>query len=123
MGEGQLKQDIGTFLKNNALWIALAIAAIILITLIVILLVYKFKKKPDQIESSSSSDWINALGGADNVLEVNAVGSRLTLKLLDSSKLDEEKIKSLGVTNIIKMSNKITLVVEDKADKILAKIK
>jgi phosphotransferase system IIB component len=122
MDLGDLKKDIVLFLKDNVIWIVLALAAIILISLLVFIIIYR-RKKVDQIDTTASSEWLDALGGKDNIIEANATGSRLSIKLNDSSLLDEEKIKSLGVSNILKMSNKVILVLEDKADKILEKIK
>ena len=119
MGEGELKQDIASFFKANAIYIIIALAIIILLTLILFLLLNKKRNK----KIDNTSIWLTALGEKDNILETNAVGSRLTLKLLDPLKINEEELKKLGVTSIIKMSNKITLVVEDKASEILAKIK
>lgn len=50
------------------------------------------------------------LGNKDNIKTIEAKGSRLVVSLLDSSKMNEEELKNLGVTSILKMSNKITLV-------------
>ena len=122
MGQGELKKDIAFFLKTYAIWIAIAIAIIIAITLVAIIVINK-KKKIDQIDKTDNDTWLASLGGKENIIEVSATGSRLSIKLNDLSLIDEAKLKENGVTSILKMSNKITLVVEDKADKILAKIK
>ena len=123
MGEGELKQDIALFFKENAIIIAVIFAVIILVTLVVFLMIYFKKKTKDNISNISSNEFINCLGGKDNILESSATRSRLTLKLKDVNKLDEENIKKFSVTSIIKMSNKVTLVVEDNAEKLLAKLK
>ena len=123
MGEGELKQDIATFFKDNAILIAIIFAAIILITLATFIIIYSKKKTSKSVNKVTKNEFIEALGGEENILEKTATRSRLTLKLSDISKLDEDKIKTLGVSNIIKMSNKVTLVLEDNAEKILEKIK
>ena len=59
------------------------------------------------------------MGGSDNIIESYAVGSRLNVKLKDNTLLDKEKIKALGIENIIEMSGKVVLVVENNAEHIL----
>ena len=119
----QLKDDFNAFLKNYALWIAIAIVAVIVIVTVLLILLNKKKKNPkDEILKTSNDDWVNALGGKENILEVNATGSRLSVKLVDINKPDKEKLKQLGVSNIVTMSDKLVLVVEDKAEAIKEKL-
>ena len=119
MGDQSFKDDIGTFLKTNAIWMAIAVAVIILVVIVVILVSIKSKSKTNnKIETKSNSSWLSALGEKDNIIEVESKGSRLTLTLRDSSLINDDKLKELGVTSIIKMSNKVILVVEDNAAKI-----
>ena len=119
MGDTTFKEDIGLFFKNNALFIAIGVALIIAITIIIILLVNKNKKTDaKKIDVKSNLLWLENLGGKENISNVESKGSRLSLTLIDVSKINEEKLKELGVSSIIKMSNKIILVVEDNAKKI-----
>lgn len=119
----ELKDDFNAFLKNYALWIALAIVVVIVIVAtLLILLNRKKKNNKDEILKTSNDDWVNALGGKGNILEVNATGSRLSVKLQDVNKPDKEKLKKLGVSNIVTMSDKLVLVVEDKAEAIKEKL-
>ncbi len=69
-----------------------------------------------------TSAWLKALGGKENIIEASAAGSRLTLKLNNPDLLDKEEVKNLGVTNIMQMSDKIILVVENGAEAILKQI-
>ena len=78
------------------------------------------KKKENKV---SGGTWLLALGDKANVKEVSATGSRLTVNLEDKEKIDRIKLKELGVTSILVMSNKITLVIEGKAEKIANLIK
>ena len=78
------------------------------------------KKKENQ---DNSGVWLLALGNKENVKEVSAVGSRLTVSLEDKEKIDRVKLKELGVSSVLVMSNKITLVIEGKAEKIANLIK
>ena len=119
----ELKDDFNAFLKNYALWIALAIVVVIVVVAtLLILLNRKKKNNKDEILKTSNDDWVNALGGKENILEVNATGSRLSVKLQDVNKSDKEKLKQLGVSNIVTMSDKLVLVVEDKAEAIKEKL-
>ena len=119
----ELKDDFNSFLKNYGIWIAVAVVAIIVATIIIIFVIKNRKKGPAKIEDhTASSDWLTALGEKDNILEVTANGSRLTIKLKDQSIVDKEKLKTLGVTNIVTMSDKLILVVEDKAELIKEKL-
>ncbi len=117
----EIKDDANAFFKNNALWIALAIVAVIVIVLVIILLVNRNRKKDNKaIDNTANDDWLEALGGKENILEVSATGSRLTVKLQDINNHDKEKLKQLGVSNIVTMSDK--LVLEDKAELIKGKL-
>lgn len=113
----QLKDDFNSFLKNNALWMALVLVGIISITVVVILLVNRNRKgKKPEVKIAEKSKWVEALGGSDNIVSSEAYGSRLVVVLNDKSKMDKEALKGLGVTNFIEMSGKITLLLEDKAE-------
>ena len=120
----EIKDDFNTFLRNYGIWIAVAVVALIAITIILIL--YFNKKNKDKKgkikDTTASSDWLIALGGKENIIESSANGSRLSLKLNDQNKIDKEKLKELGVSNIVTMSNKVTLVLEDKAEIIKSKL-
>ena len=119
----ELKDDFNSFLKNYGIWLAVGVIAIVVATIIIIFVIKNRKKGPTKIEdNTASSDWLEALGGKDNILEVTANGSRLTTKLQDQNLVDREKLKTLGVTNIVTMSDKLILVVEDKAELIKEKL-
>ena len=111
------------FLKNNWIWLTVAIVVIALV-LIILLIVLRRQNKPVKkpLIEVKQNEWFEALGGSDNLLEANAVGSRLSIKLQDKSLLNKEKIKELGVENILEMSGKIILVVENNAEHILKEL-
>ena len=112
----ELKNDFNAFLKNNALWIALAIVAVIAIVVVLILVLGRKVKKPAAPQIAEKSQWVEALGGQENIVSSEAYGSRLAVKLNDKSLINKEQLKQLGVTNFIEMSDKITLLLEDKAE-------
>ena len=86
--------------------------------LVIYLIVSKKKENQD-----NGGVWLLALGNKENIKEVSAVGSRLTVNLEDKEKIDRVKLKELGVSSVLVMSNKITLVIEGKAEKIANLIK
>lgn len=116
-----LKDDINAFLKQNALWMALVLVGIIIIVIVLILVLGR-KHKNKKPEIAEKSKWVEALGGEENILTSEAFGSRLALTLADKSKINRDELKALGVTSIIEMSEKITLLLEDKAELVKAEI-
>ncbi|MBR0440239.1 MAG: PTS transporter subunit EIIB [Bacilli bacterium] len=112
-----LKDDFNEFLKNNALWMALVLVGIIAVTLFLIFFLNRRKKNTKPVITvASKSAWVDALGGNENILNSEAYGSRLVIKLVDKEKMKRDELKSLGVTSIIEMSDKVTLLLEDKAE-------
>ena len=118
----ELKTDVNNFLKNNALWIALALVGVIIITLVLILLLSKRGKKKEQPQIAEKSLWIDALGGEENIISSEAYGSRLVVVLKDKTLMNREGLRVLGVTNFMEMSDKITLLLEDKAELVKAEL-
>ena len=118
----EIKDDFNFFLRNYGIWIAVAVAAVIGITIFLIIFLNKRKKANKVTDNTSSDDWLIALGGKENISESSANGSRLTVKLVDQNKIDKDKLKELGVSNIVTMSDKIILVLEDKAELIKNKL-
>ncbi|MCF0108106.1 MAG: PTS transporter subunit EIIB [Bacilli bacterium] len=118
------KDDLNAFLRSYALYICLAIVAIIAIVVVIILLKNKkpIDMKKEQLNKTSDDEWLVALGGKENIKEASAMGSRLTVVLNDQELLNQDKLKELGVSNIMTMSNKVILVIEDHAELVANKI-
>ena len=112
----ELKNDFNAFLKNNALWIAIALVGVVALGLIIMIIFMRKSKKKPVPKIADKSEWLIALGGSENITSSEANGSRLVVNLVDKAKMDREKLKELGVTNFIEMSNKVTLLLEDKAE-------
>ncbi len=111
-----LKDDFNAFLKNYGLFIALGLVAAIAIVIFLIIFFGRKSNKKPAIKIAEKSEWVEALGGSENITSSEAFGSRLALVLVDKSKMDKDKLKTLGVTSVIEMSNKVTLLLEDKAE-------
>lgn len=95
--------------------IIILICVIVLVIALIIFSIFIFNKislkKKKKLEESQATKIIEFLGGKENISSLSAKGSRLSISLIDQSKLKEEELKKLGVSSIIYMSNKIILVV------------
>ncbi len=116
---------LNDFLKNYGIWIAVALASIAFITVIVLFIIAKVKDKKGLVveeahaePSERSLAILEALGGKENILDHSLNGSRISLSLTDYNAVKEDKLNELGVDSVIKMSNKIILVIKDDASKI-----
>ena len=105
---------------NLVIWLAVLDA---LLLLVVVFMVIRFHVTKSPKVKVNNNEWFIALGGKENVKEINAVGSRLSLNLADKDAIDREKLKTLGVSSVVTMSNKVTLVIEGKAEKIAETLK
>ena len=94
-----------------------------LLLLLVIVMVIRFHVTKSPKVKVDNNEWFVALGGKENIKEIAAVGSRLSLNLADKEAIDREKLKTLGVSSVVVMSNKVTLVIEGKAEKIAETLK
>ena len=120
---------LNDFLKSYGIWIAVALASIAFITVIVLFIIAKVKDKKglvvEQVHaepSERSLGILEALGGKENIVSSEAFGSRLVVVLTDKALMNKDALKELGVTNFIEMSNKITLLLEDKAELVKAEL-
>ena len=105
---------------NVVIWVSI-IDAVLLLFVLFMIIRHNVSKSPKL--KVDNNEWFEALGGKENVKEISAVGSRLSLNLLDKDAIDREKLKTLGVSSVVTMSNKVTLVIEGKAEKIAETLK
>lgn len=88
----------------------------IIVSLISIFVILIVKRKPSKTKINHLYDsLIEGFGGLDNIIEVSAKASRLSLTLKDYSLVNDQLLKEKGVTSSIKMSNKITFVIGEQA--------
>lgn len=114
-----LQVDFSNFLRTYAIWICLAIILIILVTLFFLLVLPRIKQNSKKtISITKRADWVNSLGGKSNIISVSASRSRLTLEIKDTSLINQNKLKTLGVSSVIIMSQKVILVIDNGADEI-----
>jgi PTS system N-acetylglucosamine-specific IIC component len=60
-------------------------------------------KRPAGSQGAAAADagpWLRALGGRDNVLEAGSASSRVWLRVIDASRMDEQMLTKLGVRTI-----------------------
>ena len=93
------------------------IALVVIVAIILVVAIVKGRSKKAGVDNSA---WLIALGNKENIKEITATGSRLSVVLVDKEIIDRGKLKELGVSSVLVMSNKVTLVIEGKAEQIAA---
>lgn len=76
------------------------------------------KKNKDKNINSTYDEIILNLGGKENIVEMTARGSRLSIVLKDNSLLNIDALKNIGVEGVIVMTSKVTLVIGEDALKL-----
>lgn len=71
-----------------------------------------------------ASEYLEALGGKDNIVELDSCITRLRLTLKDTSIVKEDKLKRLGASGVLKINNKnIQVIVGTKVDILSTRMK
>ena len=106
------------------LWLIIVIisAVVVIAAVVILIIVFSSKKRKINKKFSDAEPWIFALGEKENIKEVSATRSRLSVTLVDNEKIDKELLKKLGVSSILTMSNKVTLLIEEKAEQVAQSI-
>ena len=118
-------KEFNDFLRDYSMWIAIGVAGLILAILLTVLIVVLVRRKKGGAKPKRvivASAYMEALGGADNIVSHNLVRSRIVLTLKDYDLVDKEKLKEAGVDGFIMMSDKLTLVIQGNAEKVNAAI-
>lgn len=69
--------------------------------------------------TDEAAAFIAALGGADNLLDIDACATRLRLRVRDQARLDEAALKTLGATAVMRTSaDTVQIIVGLRADEI-----
>lgn len=73
--------------------------------------------------SARGASYLAALGGAGNVIEVEACATRLRLSLVDGARLDEDALKQLGARGVLRLSGgSAQVIVGPLADQVAGEI-
>lgn len=107
-----IETPFNEWLSKNGVYLAIGVAGLLLLVVAIILFLNYVKKNNKKVipETKNTADFAAFLGGKANILTASKNGSRIVLTLKDYAAVDEGKLKEAGVLSIIKMSNKITLV-------------
>jgi PTS system N-acetylglucosamine-specific IIB component len=65
---------------------------------------------------SKAQDILTALGGADNVEEIEGCITRLRCEISDSSLVDQAALKSLGAHGVVVQGGMVQVIVGPEAD-------
>ena len=71
---------------------------------------------------SKAEQILAGLGGADNVVEIEACITRLRTEVVDPAKVDEAALKAAGAHGVVKMGSAIQVVIGTDADPVAAEI-
>jgi phosphotransferase system IIB component len=96
-------------------WGYICLCALVLIVLIALIIILVLKKKNKKKNIPNDNYYLKLFGGKENIISCSSKGSRLVLELKDYSLIDENELKKIGINSLIKATNKITLLVGDKA--------
>ena len=66
--------------------------------------------------SSKAEQILAGLGGAENVVEIEACITRLRTEVEDGSKVDEAALRAAGAHGVVKSGNVVQVVVGPEAD-------
>lgn len=117
------KNDFEAFLRNYAWVLCLVVVVLIVLTIVVIFLIKGRKQSNKKTPIAAPDEWVNALGGKENITDISATGSRLAVKLVDANLVNRDALTNLGVSSIVQMSGKLTLVTNLDNQKIVENIK
>lgn len=116
------KNSFNEWLGSYGLYIAIGLAGAVFLTVLGLFLYTYFKgKKQGPIIKAperkviQNEEALKALGGAENILDHSLNGSRVILVLNNYDLVDDKALKEMGVSSIVKMTNKITLVIKGDA--------
>lgn len=88
-----------------------------------------FKEEDEQMictpqSSNTTDEFIKALGGAENIVETSACITRLRMNLKDNSLANDDMLKTLGASGVIRPDkNSLQVVLGTKAESIAGDIK
>ncbi len=116
------KNSFNEWLGTYGLYISFALAGVVFLTVLGLFLYTYIKgKKQGPMTTKVPTKVIKneavlvALGGEDNILDHSLNGSRIILVLNNYDVVNVNALKELGVSSVVKMTNKITLVIKGDA--------
>ena len=71
---------------------------------------------------SKAIDILNALGGQENVVELEPCITRLRVEVTDVSKVDDAELKAAGAFGVIRSGKIVQVIVGPEADALAAEL-
>lgn len=107
--------ELGQEILNDTMWLIILGVTIgfVIILMIITLSIVSSKKKKKAALAMPPSDYLKMLGGKENILTNELVGSRIVITLKDYSSVDADGLKKIGASFFILKSDKLTLVFKD----------
>lgn len=113
-------------MPDYMIWV---IAAIVVLVIVWVIFSKVLPRK--KITDSSSVDmtfdierFINALGGNDNIKKTEATPSKITVYVVEDTKVKITELKALGASGIVQSNDKVTIILgkisKDLSNKIMA---
>jgi len=82
-----------------------------------------FVAKREAMSSQEALDIVGALGGEQNVLEIEQNAIRVRVLLKDKERVNERDLRAAGVSGIIKTAHGLQLIIGDRADQVANEMK
>ncbi|GAA0177556.1 N-acetylglucosamine-specific PTS transporter subunit IIBC [Clostridium sediminicola] len=76
--------------------------------------------KNDELDAKAE-EIIEAIGGKENIISIKACITRIRLKVVEETKVDEDNLKEIGVTGVIKLDKVNYVIVVGNTSEILVK--
>jgi len=106
------------FFLNNLYWI---IALVVLAGVGLYFLIDHFHQQRKEAKKKPLPNkglYLAGLGGEENILSSELIGSRIVLRLKDYTKINKSQLEQVGVMGFIEKSDKLTLVVKDDSERV-----
>jgi N-acetylglucosamine PTS system EIIB component len=78
--------------------------------------------KEDRVAEDKADAILAALGGGDNVVEIEPCITRLRCEVQDDSKVDDRALKAAGAHGVLRQGSVVQVVVGPEADTLAADI-
>ena len=113
----------------------LIVPLVLIFSLVIVAIVVRFIKmaqlkneqmqaiKQQPIDKEQQTEFFEAFGGKDNILEVKKELNRMTVTLADVSKANPEMLKSLGAAAVLIADNHIKVSFKDRTSYVYELIK
>jgi phosphotransferase system IIB component len=108
----------GDYFMQNLYWIiAVTVVGVILAYFLLSHFVHVKKTKKPLIKPDQGK-YLAALGGNENIISHEIIGSRIVVVLRDYTKINRPLLEEAGVTGFIEKSDKLTLVIKDHSQEV-----